>query len=438
LFAELLHSVVSSSKYMGMGAKMKRVLFVDDEREFLEALRRTVKPQELQWETAFANSAELALDLLSNESFDVIISDIHMPEMDGAALLKIVCERFPAVVRIVVCKQEEMNGALRAVPVAHQFLLKPCDPHMLRVAVERATSLSDILSNKLLASVVGSVKDLPVLPRTFMALREKLADPNASVKEVVTLVEQDISISAKILQLVNSAFFGLPREVSTLNTAVSYLGIDMLQNLVLSAEVFRVFENAAVLPGFSFEELHEHSQLTAKIASHIPVPAAVHSTAIVAGLLHDVGKLVLATRVPKHFARALEGAVEERRPLFDVEEELMAVSHAEVGAYLLGIWGLPCPVVEAVAHHHNPGRVPQDTLDAVAIVHVANYLAHRNPVHPAGDGSNLYVKPDREYLENLGLVDQIPAWNAFAQAAAIEMREGPKREGRHAMETIKK
>src|ERR1700741_4946507 len=374
---------------------MKRVLFVDDEREFLEAVKRTIEPHEFHWETAFVNGARPALDLMAKERFDVIISDIHMPEMDGAALLKIVCERFPGAVRIVVCSQEEMNGALRAVPVAHQFLLKPCDPHMLRVAVERATSLSVVLSNKMLASIVGSVKDLPVLPRTFMALREKLADPNASVKEVVKLVEQDISISAKILQLVNSAFFGLPREISTMNTAVSYLGIDMLQNLVLSAEVFRVFENSANLPGFSFEELHEHSQLTAKIASHIPVPAAVHSAAVVAGLLHDVGKLVLATRSPKHFARALEGAAEEKRPLFAVEQDLMGVSHAEVGAYLLGIWGLPCPVVEAVAHHHHPERVPQETLDAVAVVHVATYLAHENPVlPPADDLSYSYLKPD--------------------------------------------
>ena len=134
---------------------------------------------------------------MAEKPFDVTISDIRMPEMDGATLLKFICERFPGAVRIVVCSQEEMNGALRTVPVAHQFLLKPCDPHMLRVAVERATSLSDVLSNKMLASTVGSVKDLPVLPRTFMALRDKLADPNASVKEVVKLVEQDISISAK-------------------------------------------------------------------------------------------------------------------------------------------------------------------------------------------------------------------------------------------------
>jgi len=420
---------------------MKRVLFVDDEGKALEDLKIMLQVQEFPWEVAYATSGKSALDLMAEKPFDVIISDIRMPEMDGAALLKIVCERFPGAVRIVVCSQEEMNGALRAVPVAHQFLLKPCDPHMLRVAVERATSLSDVVSNKMLASIVGSVKDLPVLPRTFMALREKLADPNASVKEVVKLVEQDISIAAKILQLVNSAFFGLPREISTMNTAVSYLGIDMLQNLVLSAEVFRVFENAAKLPGFSFEELHEHSQLTAKIASHIPVPAAVHSAAVVAGLLHDVGKLVLATRSPKHFARALECASEEKRPLFAVEQELMGVSHAEVGAYLLGIWGLPCPVVEAVAHHHHPERVPQDTLDAVAVVHIANFLAHENPVRPrsADDADCIsFLTLNPEYIDHFGLTEQIPAWNEFAAEAAIEMREGPKRESRRELQTSKK
>ncbi len=407
---------------------MKRVLFVDDEPKALDALRLLLEPQKLQWETAFASSGDAALSLLAESPFDVIVSDIRMPEMDGAALLKIVCERFPGVVRIVVASQEEMNGALRAVPVAHQFLLKPCDSAMLRVAVERATSLSDVLANKMLASIIGSVKDLPVLPRTYLALREKLADPDAAVRDVVKLVEQDVAISAKILQLVNSAFFGLPREISTINTAVSFLGIEMLQNLVLSAGVFRAFENTA-LPGFSFEELQQHSQLTAKIAAQIPVPAAVHSVAVVAGLLHDVGKLILATRSPKHFARALKGVEEEHLPLFVVEEELMGVSHAEVGAYLLGIWGLPCPVVEAVAHHHHPERVPQETLDAVGIVHVANYLAHENPVHPAASGdSSGYLKPDPAYLESFGCTEQLADWNGFAATAAAEFR-GEKKSG---------
>jgi HD-like signal output (HDOD) protein len=401
---------------------MKRVLFVDDEPIALEELQKSLDPQKGRWEMAFALGGEAALTLLAATPFEVVVSDMRMPGMDGAALLKTVCERFPSVVRIILSSQKELEGAFRAVPVAHQFLLKPCDPHMLRVAIERATSLSDVLSNKMLASLVGSVKDLPVLPRTYMALREKLSDPDASSKVIVKLVEQDVAISAKILQLVNSALFGLPREVSTLLTAVNFLGLDMVHNLVLSAEVFRVFEKAGSLPGFSFEETHRHSRLTAKIAAQIPASAAIHGIAIVSGLLHDVGKLVLATRSPTHFARALAGAREEKKPLFAIEEELMGVSHAEVGAYLMGIWGLPCPVVEAVAHHHHPDRVPQDTLDAVGIVHISNFLAHEHGRDLAG-GEPLDHQPlDPEYLEALGVSDQVPAWSEMAEAVAEEMR----------------
>ena len=318
---------------------MKRVLFVDDQPRVLEQLQQMLESQKDQWDMAFAPGGEAALTLLDATPFDVVVSEIAMPGMDGAALLKIVCERNPAIVRIVLSAPQEMEEALRAVPVAHQFLLKPCDPNMLRVAVERATSLSNILSNKLLANLVGSVKDLPVLPRTYLALRQKLAEPEASIVDVVRIVEQDVAISAKILQLVNSAFFGLPREVSSVRTAVGFLGIDTLQNLVLSAGVFTIFDQLARLPGFSCEELQAHSQLTTKIAGQIPASAHVRGVAVVAGLLHDVGKLVLATRAPAHFTRALEGAEAEGRPLYVVETELMGVSHAEVGAYLLGIWG---------------------------------------------------------------------------------------------------
>ena len=156
---------------------MKRILFVDDEPRVLEQLRQILEPQKGQWDMAFAQGGEAALMLLDATPFDVVVSDIAMPRMDGAALMKTICERYPAIVRIVLAAPQELGEALRAVPVAHQFLLKPCDPNMLRVAVERATSLSNILSNKLLANLVGSVKDLPVLPRTYMALRQKLAEP---------------------------------------------------------------------------------------------------------------------------------------------------------------------------------------------------------------------------------------------------------------------
>jgi putative nucleotidyltransferase with HDIG domain len=401
---------------------MKRILFVDDEPHAFDELQLTPDSQNDDWELAYAPDGETALMLLDATPFDVIVSDAYMPKMDGADLLKSVRDRFPRVVRIVLASQRDLESALRAVPVAHQFLVKPCDLDMLRVAVERATSVSEVLNNKLLASIVGSVEDLPVLPRIYLDLRHALTDPDVPLKSIVRIVEQDVGISAKILQLVNSAFFGLPREITSLQTAVSYIGMQLLQNLVLSAEVFHVFEITKPVKGFSFEEVHMHSQLVAKIAGRIPAPAAIHGAAIIAALLHDVGKLVLATRSPDHFARALRGAREDRVPVFAAEEALIGISHAEVGAYLLSLWGLPSPVVEAVAHHHHPERLPDHSLDAVGIVHIADALANEHPVAPPIGGPLPYQFVSGDYVDRLGVAEQIVEWEESAEASANELR----------------
>lgn len=404
------------------GTVKKRILFVDDEPLAFDSLQQMLDSQHDDWEIAYAPDGDTALMLLDATPFDVIVSDLYMPQMDGAQLLKSVRDRFPGVVRIVLARHNELEAALRAVPVAHQFLVKPCDPGMLRVAVERATSLSDVLNNKLLTSLVGSVQDLPVLPRIYLDLRHALNNPDVSIKSIVRIVEQDFGISAKILQLVNSALFGLPREITSLQTAVSYIGMQLLQNLVLSAEVFHVFEITKSVKGFSFEAVHMHSQLTAKIAGRIPAPPHVQGAAVIAGLLHDVGKLVLATRSPDHFARALRGAREDRVPVYVAEEALIGISHAEVGAYLLALWGLPSPVVEAVAHHHHPERLPDDALDAVGIVHISNALANEHPVSPLMGEPLPYQFISGDYAERLGVTDQIAEWQEFAEAFSNELR----------------
>src|SRR6202142_656073 len=401
---------------------MRRILFVEDKPQVFEGLQRMLAPQSDQWEMSFAPEGETALLLLAATPFDVVVSDFRMPKMDGPALLKIVRERWPSVVRIILSGKADMDDALRAVPVAHQFLLKPCDPAMLRAAIERATSLSELLNNKLLAEIVGSVQDLPVMPRAYIQLRDTLANPNYSLKNVVRIVEQDVGISAKILQLVNSAFFGLPRDVSSVQMAVCYIGAEMLQNLVLSAEVFHVFDKGKSVKGFSFEGLHMHSQFTARIAAGLLPPSPARDAAIIAGLLHDVGKLILATRSPQHFARAIEGSRVEKMPLYLVEQQLIGVSHAEVGAYLLGLWGLPSPVVEAVAHHHEPGRIKSESLDAVGAVHIANVLANEHPVYPPAKEPPPQQGIDAELINALGLADQAAHWEELAKAAALALR----------------
>jgi putative nucleotidyltransferase with HDIG domain len=404
---------------------MKRILFVDDEPRILEGLQRMLRPQRNEWEMAFAAGGEAALSMLEASPFDVIVSDMRMPGMDGAALLQVVREKYPSVLRIILSGYTELEAAFRTVPVAHQFLLKPCEPNALRTAISRATSLVDVVNSKMLVSIVGSMQDLPSLPRTYAALRAALSDPNTSLERVAGIVEQDVAISAKVLQLVNSAFFGVTRDITNIRTAIGYLGINTLQSLVLSVEVFRSFQSQKKIPGFSFDDLQAHSQLTARIIGSLPGLKGIAGAAVVAGLLHDVGKLVLIERTPEHFARAVAGARQENRPLFEVEEKLMGVSHAEVGAYLLSLWGIPYVIVEAVAHHHHPERVPHDRLDVLSGVYFANWLAHER----SGETSEkalAHAAVNQDLTNKLGVAEQLTDWLAIADSAAREFQGAVK------------
>jgi len=398
---------------------MRRILFVDDEPRVLEGLQRTLRPHRHEWDMAFAPGAEAALALLEASPFDVIgVSDMRMPGVDGAALLSRVRELYPQMVRIVLSGQTELAVALRAVPVAHQFLAKPCDASMLRVAVERACHLKDLLNDESICRIVGSMGELPSLPRVYEELTQALASPDASLAHIARIVERDVAISAKILQLVNSAFFGLAQPITTIRGAVSYLGINMLKNLVLSVEVFRAFKADKKVAGFSLERLQKHAQLTARVASRLPAQKHLADVVMVAALLHDVGKLILAWKLPDRFLQALDRARAEGRPMHAVEKDLSGVTHAEIGAYLLGLWGLPYAIVEAVAHHHAPDRVPHTTFDALAAVYVANLLAHEEEL-PNPPGLTPWPPPiDTEFVNALGFAESLPQWRATAAEMA--------------------
>ncbi len=389
---------------------MKRVLFVDDEVRILDGLRRMLRPMRDEWEMAFAPSGQVAIDLMAESPFDVIVSDMRMPGMDGAFLLEQVRERYPAVIRIVLSGHTEMATALRVVPIAHQFLAKPCDARMLRLAIERACHLQALLSDSSVRSLVGALSDLPALPRTYDALNRALGDPDSSLMTIADIVEQDMGISAKILQLANSAFFGTSQPVANIQTAVGYLGLNALKCLVLSVEIFKIFEPRTKVPGFSMDAMQRHAQLTAHIAARLPVPKHLADVAFVSSMLHDVGKLIQAWKLPESFAETIRKSADERLPLYKVEERSHGFSHAEIGAYLLGIWGLPYPVVETVALHHSPNRVPHQGFDAIAAVHVANLLAHHiDPIPDQADPEKDLAQFEEDFAA-LGVLEMIPAW----------------------------
>ena len=394
---------------------MRRVLFVDDEPKILEGLQRMLRPQRHDWEMAFAPGGEAALALMEASPFDVIVSDMRMPGMDGATLLCRVREEHPQVVRIVLSSDSELSTALQVVPVAHQVLAKPCDAEMLRVAIERACHLKALLHDDSIRRAVASLGNLPALPRTYLALTQALADPNTSLRKVANIIEQDVGISAKVLQLVNSSFFGIAQSVTNLQTAVTHLGINTLKSLVLGVEIFRTFRPKRELPGFSLEKMQIHAQLAVSIAARLPVPKHLTEVAVVASLLHDVGKLILAWKLSERYGRMLLEAQRAGCPAYWVEEREDGFSHAEVGAYLLGLWGLPYTVVEAVALHHSPNRVPHQNFDATSAVYTANLLAHGLEGDPHEEPSVYNLENYLGEFATLGVEDMIPDWQAMAK-----------------------
>jgi HD-like signal output (HDOD) protein len=394
---------------------MKSILFVDDEPKILEGLRRMLRPYRTVWEMSFANGGEEALAILDSGHYDVVVTDMKMPGMDGARLLEHVRDRHPSVIRLVLSGHFEREAGLRAVPVAHQFLVKPCQPEKLCEAIERCCSSNDIFDDASIQSVVAAVGDLPALPQSCAALLDALNKPDVPLAEVGRIIESDVGMTAKVLQLVSSAFFGLSEEVTAVRSAVSYLGLDILKQLVLSVEIFRTFCPACAVRGFSLQSFQEHSRTVANIASCLPVPKKTASACVVAALLHDAGKLVMAAKLPEQFEAALSMSMQEGRPLWVVERDLIGTSHAEIGAYLLSLWGLPETVTRAVRKHHDLEMKPSAPgLDIVAAVHVADILAYdcaKNPCQAATPHDPLNI----EYLTCIGMQDAVPAWRAMAE-----------------------
>ena len=387
---------------------MKRVLFVDDEEHVLDGLRDLLRRQRREWDMVFAVGGAAALSELDKQPFDVVVSDMRMPDIDGATLLGVVQQRHPQTVRIVLSGQTELEAALRAVPVAHQFLAKPCDRDQLRRAIERASLSQALLADETVRRAAGGAGEIPSAPSLYAKLVEATADPATSMADIGALVESDIAMCAKVLQVVNSAFFGLGRKISSAREAVTYLGIAPLRALVASAGAFRAFAPSRPIDGFSVDALEAHSARVARLAAALLPDRREAEEAFTAGMLHDVGKLLLAAKHPDELSSLLAGARETARPLHVVEHERAGVTHAEIGAYLLTLWGLPHRIVEVVAHHHAPDRLAADRFDPLAAVYVANLLIAE---HEQPDGS---AAPDETYLATLGVADKLPAWRALA------------------------
>jgi HD-like signal output (HDOD) protein/CheY-like chemotaxis protein len=394
-----------------------RVLLVDDDPIVLTALKRVLSDSAAA--ITAVSSAEAALAELGRGSFDIVMADLSLDSVSGATLLGAVQKQHPDVVRIVMSAGADPDTVLRTVPFAHQFLTKGVDAELLRVTLRRASGLRALLTNETLRSVLGASNDLPAAPDTYLKLTNLLRDPETGLAEVAEVVERDVGISARVLQLVSSAFFGAPRRAKTLLEAVSYLGVETLRTLVLSLEIVRMFRGGATLRAFSVDKLQKHAFTTAKLARGLAGERR-GDDAFVAGMLHSMGQLVLAERLSARYLDVIERATAEKRPVFELEREVLGATNTDAAGYLLGLWGLPQRVVEAVIHHREPWKADPARLGIVGAVYVASTLAS-NSEAPLRAETEKLVEGDlsKPYLEKVGVLESLPVYRALARRAAL-------------------
>jgi HD-like signal output (HDOD) protein len=335
----------------------KRILFVDDDRDILDGLRAVLRQQRREWDVVFALGGPAALEEVNGSAFDVIVTDMRMPVVDGAELLRQVKALQPRAVRIVLSGQTDSETAMKTVFTAHQFLSKPCDVDELRAVVRRACALNDIISTEELRALAGDVSQLPAAPGTYTALTSALTNPACSIAELASIVERDSALCAKVLQVVNSAFFGLPRQVSNVRQATSYLGTLTLRNLALAMEAVAASKAAgSALRREDMRAFQVNALFVGLLGRHWYVGDHRRADdAFVAGMLRDMGHLMLAAR------GTLDAASEEQHP--------------QLSAYLLGLWGIPHGVLEPVAFHEHPERLEHDGVDVVDVVNLADRVA---------------------------------------------------------------
>lgn len=387
------------------------ILFVDDETNILKGIERMLFPFRKEWNMGFVENGNKALEYIENNKVDVIISDMRMPEMDGAQLLEKIKEKDPQIIRIILSGQSDNEKSLKSTRLAHQYLAKPFDSDKLKKILEKTIKLRELLNKKELVNFVNGIGNLPVLPKIFTQIESELKNRDISLNKIGDLIATDITLSAKILQIVNSAFFGLPTKVSNVSQATTYLGINIIKSLILSIGVFTQLKLTKENE-FYLENLWEHSlqvaNLAKKIASIEGFEKSIIEEAYTAGLLHDLGKIILFQKT-NYYSDVFNLMENDEIKFEEAEKKLYGASHSEIGGYLIGLWGLQDEIIEAVAFHHTPKLANDDSLNILYTVHIANSLANIKISNKSIDCNNIIEECnfDSIYTDDVNFIERL-------------------------------
>jgi len=370
------------------------------------------------WKVHVSENSEDALCQLGQVRFDVVFVDLKEGPHASAQFLHQVWSRHPDTIRFLLAGSMAPDLMVTCALGPHQFLQKPLDAEAIRNALERASLVHRLFQQKDVQALVSRIRTFPSRPTVYVEVMKELRSSHASAMNVGELVSRDLAISAKLLQITNSAFFGFTRPVSSPSDAVLLLGMETTASLVLGIEAFSRLDNIKLLY-FSTDQVWKHCQAVAHsaraITEYVTNDSALAHEAYTAALLHDIGKLALAVNVEEHYREALNGAREKHLPAWKVEKDIFGATHAEAGAYLLSLWGLPAGVIEAVACHHLPARELAPEFSAITAVHLANALEDAESA--AHSGGPAEPELDLEYPAELGFREHIDDFRALARNA---------------------
>lgn len=393
----------------------RRLIYGDEEALALEGMRRQAQDLVEDWEFVFLTDGGQVLEHLAHDGCDVLIASASLPGVAPEALFREARRRQPDGLRILMTSPSTQDRVLPCVGLLHQAFPRTSDPNQVLAMVANALRIGAGMARfPDVKTAITTLERLPSVPKVYHELRSALEGEHATWREVGAIIQRDMGMTAKVLNLINSAFFGLQRRVESPQEAVHFLGMDVVQALVLA---HGLFDQTGTLGTrrIRLEDVWEHSLRVAKGARALAAMEGLSrhqaSDAFMGGLLHDVGILVLAKTFPDTYDHVVESCATKRISLVEAEREAFGLSHAEVGAYLLGLWGIQGGVLEAVSLHHAPGDLRRAAFDPVLAVHIADEFSRAASQHPVWEGTTL----DQPALEALGLMDCIPGWKKVLQ-----------------------